>query len=120
MLVFFLMIRRPPRSTLFPYTTLFRSGEALRFTHKDGLLFGLERRLSESQTLKVSREPSGLKADVLQNPLEVRSRTVRGRIERSLFEAVAAACAYDQTAVELAGILGREIDFVVDLLAGDA
>src|SRR5256885_15312585 len=25
---FFLMIRRPPRSTLFPYTTLFRSGLA--------------------------------------------------------------------------------------------
>src|SRR3712207_8320710 len=25
MTVFFLMIRRPPRSTLFPYTTLFRS-----------------------------------------------------------------------------------------------
>src|SRR2546426_9158423 len=27
---FFLMIRRPPRSTLFPYTTLFRSCVALR------------------------------------------------------------------------------------------
>src|SRR3712207_7697189 len=27
-LFFFLMIRRPPRSTLFPYTTLFRSGRA--------------------------------------------------------------------------------------------
>src|SRR3712207_3678058 len=26
-LLFFLMIRRPPRSTLFPYTTLFRSQE---------------------------------------------------------------------------------------------
>src|SRR3712207_8941992 len=26
---FFLMIRRPPRSTLFPYTTLFRSERAL-------------------------------------------------------------------------------------------
>src|SRR3989442_9974185 len=26
---FFLMIRRPPRSTLFPYTTLFRSGNCL-------------------------------------------------------------------------------------------
>src|SRR5437899_11054755 len=25
---FFLMLRRPPRSTLFPYTTLFRSGVA--------------------------------------------------------------------------------------------
>src|SRR2546427_12314879 len=28
-LFFFLMIRRPPRSTLFPYTTLFRSGAGL-------------------------------------------------------------------------------------------
>ena len=27
--VFFLMIRRPPRSTLFPYTTLFRSDVAM-------------------------------------------------------------------------------------------
>src|SRR5215467_15386499 len=27
---FFLMIRRPPRSTLFPYTTLFRSGQPRR------------------------------------------------------------------------------------------
>src|SRR5471032_3428162 len=35
---FFLMIRRPPRSTLFPYTTLFRSG---RSRHPgDGALSG--------------------------------------------------------------------------------
>src|SRR5260370_10282951 len=27
---FFLMIRRPPRSTLFPYTTLFRSDQLLK------------------------------------------------------------------------------------------
>src|SRR5574341_1092008 len=36
---FFLMIRRPPRSTLFPYTTLFRSGkqdfEAVRQDYQD-------------------------------------------------------------------------------------
>src|SRR3954464_16105683 len=30
-LFFFLMIRRPPRSTLFPYTTLFRSPSSPRF-----------------------------------------------------------------------------------------
>src|SRR5690349_23193904 len=29
-LFFFLMLRRPPRSTLFPYTTLFRSGTGAR------------------------------------------------------------------------------------------
>src|SRR3712207_7037974 len=36
MIFFFLMIRRPPRSTLFPYTTLFRSqteDQRERFRH---------------------------------------------------------------------------------------
>jgi len=97
-----------------------RPGESLHFTHKDGALFGLERRLTESETLKVSREPSGLKADVLQNPLEMRSRTVRGRIDRSLFEAVEAAGANDPTAVALADIFGWDIDFVLDVRPGDA
>src|SRR2546426_12606248 len=32
---FFLMIRRPPRSTLFPYTTLFRSHSALALSYGD-------------------------------------------------------------------------------------
>src|SRR2546425_9583245 len=32
------MIRRPPRSTLFPYTTLFRSGPLLRSQHMKHLL----------------------------------------------------------------------------------
>src|SRR2546430_11509950 len=36
LLFFFLMIRRPPRSTLFPYTTLFRSS---RFDAHVGKLF---------------------------------------------------------------------------------
>src|SRR3712207_7972076 len=38
-LFFFLMIRRPPRSTLFPYTTLFRSprgAEGPRAQRRDG------------------------------------------------------------------------------------
>src|SRR2546422_6807232 len=37
------MIRRPPRSTLFPYTTLFRSARVERVRHdlgEDGLLGG--------------------------------------------------------------------------------
>src|SRR3712207_8852307 len=32
--IFFLMIRRPPRSTLFPYTTLFRSFDVSRRTFR--------------------------------------------------------------------------------------
>src|SRR5260221_3670277 len=42
MFFFFLMIRRPPRSTLFPYTTLFRSVRRLLTAafggHRDRLL----------------------------------------------------------------------------------
>ena len=33
---FFLMIRRPPRSPLFPYPTLFRSDAAFTFIKADG------------------------------------------------------------------------------------
>src|SRR2546426_6175641 len=35
LLFFFLMIRRPPRSTLFPYTTLFRSAMTQIFVRND-------------------------------------------------------------------------------------
>jgi murein DD-endopeptidase MepM/ murein hydrolase activator NlpD len=97
-----------------------RPGEALRFRHRDGALFGLERRLNESETLKVIRDDSGLRADVLQNPLEARSRTVRGVIDHSLFEAVQAAGGHDQTAVALADIFGWDIDFVLDIQSGDS
>src|SRR2546426_7952457 len=57
------MIRRPPRSTLFPYTTLFRSREAGRRSHgrggearrPDG---GGARRGRLAGGLRVSRRPS--------------------------------------------------------------
>jgi murein DD-endopeptidase MepM/ murein hydrolase activator NlpD len=97
-----------------------RPGESLRLMHRDGSLFGLERRLNEAQTLKVVREGSGLKADVLQNPLEARPRIVRGVINSSLFEAVGAAGGHDQTAVALADIFGWDIDFVLDIQPGDS
>src|SRR2546430_13633962 len=45
---FFLMIRRPPRSTLFPYPTLSRSPAADAVEH--GVLFGdTERRIGSGQ-----------------------------------------------------------------------
>src|SRR5947209_9319169 len=45
---FFFMIRRPPRSTLFPYTTLFRSGGHVVFAHggdtiSPSLMSGIDR-----------------------------------------------------------------------------
>src|SRR2546427_5848247 len=51
LLFFFLMIRRPPRSTLFPYTTLFRSPERVRGRLPDRapLASSARRRRSESR-----------------------------------------------------------------------
>src|SRR6266536_3694636 len=43
---FFLMIRRPPRSTLFPYTTLFRSAAAVLGERRSSLLQPLAVRFS--------------------------------------------------------------------------
>src|SRR5947208_15307233 len=62
--LFFLMIRRPPTSTLFPYTTLFRS-----FSR------GGERR----------REPTDL-ADLIQSVLDVVQHLQNGKGKQILFE----------------------------------
>src|SRR5216683_5868388 len=57
---FFLMIRRPPRSTLFPYTTLFRSQAA-------DVAFRI-RRASFAGDGRESREHRRLLADLGENP----------------------------------------------------
>src|ERR1039457_7537495 len=49
-LFFFLMIRRPPRSTLFPYTTLFRSIRVCPATREGGELGNKGPRRSEEHT----------------------------------------------------------------------
>src|SRR5438552_14706944 len=38
-LLFFLLLQRPPRSTLFPYTTLFRSGARVLYVWENFRLF---------------------------------------------------------------------------------
>src|SRR2546423_8519398 len=48
---FFLMIRRPPRSTLFPYTTLFRSSSLTKLTP----LAGIAARASAAATTSANR-----------------------------------------------------------------
>src|SRR5258707_9871836 len=54
---FFLMIRRPPRSTLFPYTTLFRSqpGDCVDVVSGAGGHLRRRRRISSSRTSPPTR-----------------------------------------------------------------
>src|SRR2546422_10375746 len=53
MFFFFLMIRRPPRSTLFPYTTLFQERDLARREAVDGL--AAERERAEDPAAAVDR-----------------------------------------------------------------
>src|SRR3712207_8348776 len=76
-LFFFLMIRRPPRSTLFPYTTLFRSG---------GVLVATENVLKALHPLRLGSEPGEAgTADLhrVPQPLRIDARFVERLIRRS-------------------------------------
>ena len=87
--------------------------------HRGGELVGLERKLSDSETLKVTREANGFITDVLENPLEVHTRTASATIENSLFQAAADAELSDRVAFDLAEIFQYDIDFVLDIQPGD-
>src|SRR3712207_8978278 len=60
---FFLRIRRPPRSTLFPYTTLFRSTVAVWRASDDPLLPGMGLALDRARLARLfgsAQDPSAL------------------------------------------------------------
>jgi len=96
-----------------------KPGEMLRFVHHDGELIRLERKLSDSETLKVTRAENGFVSDVLENPLEIRTRTANATINSSLFQAAADSNIDDRVAIGLAEIFQYDIDFVLDIQEGD-
>ena len=96
-----------------------RPGELLRLMHRGNELVGLERKLSDSETLKVTRDADGFSSDVLENPLEIHTRTATATIQSSLFQAAADAHLDDRVAFDLADIFQYDIDFVLDIQSGD-
>src|ERR1039457_7583769 len=90
---FFLMIRRPPRSTLFPYTTLFRSGvgnlgRCRNVTH----VFGLGQR-SEEHTSEL-QSPCNLVCRLLLEKKHETQTSDNGRVERNRPSTLAVCCAH--------------------------
>src|SRR3712207_7297379 len=65
---FFLMIRRPPRSTLFPYTTLFRSRN----------LIEIQRRLPERGDTQHRRAPVGDLREIVDEVAQGRLHLIEG------------------------------------------
>src|SRR2546426_9863932 len=84
------MIRRPPRSTLFPYTTLFRSSRRTHQAVPKVLRWHLSRfpeypayhRRSEAESRSSDRRPAGPSES---SPPEHRKREIGGSLETLLF-----------------------------------
>src|SRR2546429_8132196 len=76
---FFLMIRRPPRSTLFPYTTLFRSGFA------EYLLRYSKERASNEAAATIFQESGRLVAMINTDRKSTRLNSSHGYISYAVF-----------------------------------
>src|SRR5688572_31322111 len=79
---FFLMIRRPPRSTLFPYTTLFRS-----ITLHKGFIYHYDRRRTGGVVLieKASRHQSQAERPEIADRKSTRLNSSHSQISYAVF-----------------------------------
>ena len=99
---------------------ILRPGDIITLTHVDGALQSLNRRISDTLTLSVSRADEGFAVNFIENPLEVEVAGARARIETSLFDAGREAGMSATTVMVLANeIFGWDIDFANDIHAGD-
>jgi murein DD-endopeptidase MepM/ murein hydrolase activator NlpD len=97
-----------------------KPGDAIKVTHLNhGEIKELSRKVSETQTLDVVRKDDGFAAQMISNPVETRVRTATASIDTSLFQAAEAAAISDLIAMKLANVFAWDIDFVLDIRAGD-
>src|SRR5262249_28722678 len=76
--------------------------------------------IDELRTLRVRRDGGDLKAELLTKRYEIRTDTVRGTIESSLFATVTDAGESDQLAIDLAEIFAWDVDFNTEIRRGVA
>jgi murein DD-endopeptidase MepM/ murein hydrolase activator NlpD len=99
---------------------LLKPGELITFVHANGLVQALTRRISDTQTLTVTRQVDGFSAKVIETPIEVRKVEKRGRIDSSLFVAGRAIGVSSDVIMRLANdIFGWDIDFALEIQPGD-
>ncbi len=99
---------------------ILRPGDIITLTYADGVLQSLNRQISDTLTLKVSRAGDDYAVNYIENPLETAVVSHHARIESSLFEAGQQAGISSRTIMTLANqIFGFDIDFALDIREGD-
>ena len=85
----------------------------------DGTLAGIRYHIDQLNTLEVIRRDGQWQAQTHTKPVEVRQASATGTITSSLFMAGKEAGMSDSLVMELAGIFGWDIDFILDIRGGD-
>ncbi len=85
----------------------------------DNRLAALKYPLSETVDLLVEKTDGSWRSQLITHPLEVQLEKASGVIESNLFAAGKAAGLSDNMVMKLANIFGWDIDFVLDIRAGD-
>ena len=82
-------------------------------------LLGLRYEIDHESYLMVERKNGALKANTFKHDIETRTAHASGIIDSSLFLAAQEAGISQNLIMELAGIFGWDIDFVLDIRKGD-
>ncbi len=86
-----------------------------------GELQALRYEINHESYVRVERDTQGmLRSELLSYELETRQRHAQGVIDSSLFQAANDAGISDNIIMQLAGIFGWDIDFVLDIRKGDS
>ncbi len=97
-----------------------RPGKKLSFElGEENRLQRLSYLIDPTQTFEVRRDGDSFRTATIQHPLERRTRFASGVIDSSLFLAAQRAGLSDKTTMEMADIFGWDIDFALDIRAGD-
>src|SRR6266540_4483178 len=102
---FFLMIRRPPRSTLFPYTTLFRSPHRRNESGDGWIIIRIQRRLGAGRKVfcpirRTERRPAAHAAREVSTHRKVSQQPARRFRSRLWFERAMGVIHVDEHGIE--------------------
>ena len=94
-------------------------GDEFEIVHDHGSVVSLYAVLDLTSALSVTRGDEGFEAEIVERPIEIRTRMAYGVITNSLFESAAEAGLSDRVIMNIAGIFAWDIDFVFDIRQGD-
>jgi murein DD-endopeptidase MepM/ murein hydrolase activator NlpD len=96
-----------------------KPGDVFEIEHDDGNIVSLYSKLDLTRGLRITKGEDGFTAEIIDHPVEIQKRFAYGVIETSLFESAAQAGLSDTTIMNMAGIFAWDVDFILDIRAGD-